>query len=71
MTQRPFRFVCRGIALMVALLGVVAGTAQAKLSIDINRGTANPVPIAITALQGQAGGDPQVGCRHNLPTWYA
>ena len=32
----------------------VAASAEAKLNVDITRGTANPIPIAITAFQGGA-----------------
>ncbi len=52
-----FRRVAAGLALLT--LAAFAAPADAKLSVDITRGTANPIPIAITPLQAQAGGDPQ------------
>jgi TolB protein len=47
------------IVFAVAALGAPA--AMAKVVVNVTQGTINPLPIAITALQGQDGADPQVG----------
>ena len=39
-----------GLAVAVSLSILAATPAQAKLAVDITKGTANPIPIAITAL---------------------
>jgi len=49
------------LSLVVALFVVAAGSAAARISVDITKGTVSPLPIAITALQAQSGADPQVG----------
>ena len=53
----------RLIVCALALIGAVMLTAQshAKIVVDITKGTVNPLPIAITDLQAQAGADPQMG----------
>ncbi len=50
--------------LCMAILGVAmltAPAAMAKVVVNVTQGTINPLPIAITALQGQGGADPSVG----------
>lgn len=49
------------LSLVVTLLLLAAGPAGARISVDITKGTVSPLPIAVTALQAQAGADPQVG----------
>lgn len=49
----------RAVILACAVLGAPAATA--KVVVNVTQGTINPLPIAITALQGQGGTDPQVG----------
>ena len=53
-----FYRLCLAVAALVALGAPIAG---AHVNVSVNAGTINPLPIAITALQGQDGADPQVG----------
>ena len=58
--RRAFLQLGGGVAL-VALLGVDPRPAAAQLRIDITRGRVEPLPIAITPLQGNAAQETQVG----------
>lgn len=63
MTPKRFDGSLRLVAVLLALIAAVpfAPTAQARITVDITKGTISPLPIAITALQAQAGADQQVG----------
>ena len=53
-------WVYRLCLLAVAIVAVYA-PANARVSVTVNQPNINPLPIAVTALQGQDGTDPQVG----------
>lgn len=55
------RWAYRLCLLAAALVAICAPSANARVSVTVNSGTINPLPIAITSLQGQDGTDPQVG----------
>jgi TolB protein len=59
-TQRAWSRLSAWMVLAV-LAAALAPPARAALHVDITRGNVAPLPIAITALQPQAGADPQVG----------
>jgi TolB protein len=57
-TSNRFRRLCMAI-IVFASLG--APIASARVVVNVTQGTINPLPIAVTDLQAQAGADPQVG----------
>jgi TolB protein len=53
-----FYRLCLAVVALVVLGAPIAG---AHVNVSVNSGNINPLPIAITDLQSQAGADPQVG----------
>jgi len=54
------RFYCLCLA-VIALFAATAPMARAHVTVSVDKGNINPLPIAITELQAQAGADPTVG----------
>jgi TolB protein len=46
---------------VIAIFVAAAPVARAHVSVSVNQGNINPLPIAITELQAQGGADPMVG----------
>jgi TolB protein len=54
------RFYCLCLA-VIALFAAGVPIARAHVTVSVNQGNINPLPVAITELQAQAGADPSVG----------